>query len=133
MELKPGDFFDATVKSIASFGAFVTLPGGENGLVHISEISEAYVTDIHQVLKEGQSVRVKLLRVDENGRISLSIKQANKPAREKSAPVKAAGSRKPQKAQPATFEDKLKQFMADSDSKMAGLRQYEHRSRTRRR
>ena len=76
MEFTPGAILDGTVRSIASFGAFVDLPEGKTGLVHISEVASSYVTDIRQHLTEGQAVRVKLLSTDERGRMSLSIKQA---------------------------------------------------------
>ena len=76
MEFTPGTIVEGTVKSIASFGAFIALPDGKNGLVHISEVSQHYVNDIRQHLTEGQTVRVKVLNTDERGRLSLSIKQA---------------------------------------------------------
>ena len=76
MEFTPGTIYDGTVKSIASFGAFIDLPVGRTGLVQISEVAPTSVTDIRQHLTEGQNVRVKLLHTDERGRMSLSIKQA---------------------------------------------------------
>lgn len=152
MEFTPGSVIDGTVRSIASFGAFIDLPDGKSGLVHISEVASSYVTDIRQHLTEGQSVRVKLLHTDERGRMSLSIKQAEAPsaaaARTAAARPGAAGpsaprpvrqesfrpqSFRPQKAEPESFEEKLKQFMADSNSKISGVRQYEHRTRSRKR
>ncbi len=146
MEYTPGTVLDGTVKSIAAFGAFINLPEGKTGLVHISEVASTYVTDIRQHLTEGQSVRVKILNTDERGRMSLSIKQAQTPA--SAAPRKPAGesparrsnprpqsfpSFQPVKTEPESFEEKLKQFMADSNSKISGVRQYEHRTRNRKR
>lgn len=144
MEFTPGTVLDGTVKSIAAFGAFINLPEGKTGLVHISEVASTYVTDIRQHLTEGQTVRVKILNTDERGRMSLSIKQAQTPA--PAEPRKPAGetqlrrgnnprpqSFQPVRTEPESFEDKLKQFMADSNSKISGVRQYEHRTRSRKR
>lgn len=141
MEFTPGTIVEGTVKSIASFGAFITLPDGKNGLVHISEISQTYVNDIRQHLTEGQTVKVKVLNTDDRGRLSLSIKQAEL-RRERPRPEprprfteqRSADAFQPAvPAAPSSFEDKLKQFMADSNSKISGVRQYEHRTRSRKR
>ena len=131
MELTPGAILDGTVRSIAAFGAFISLPEGQNGLVHISEVASRYVSDINEHLKVGQAVRVKVLSVDPNGRARLSIKQA-----EERKPVRPAAQQPPQQPQqklPESFEDKLKQFMAASNAKISGVRQYEHRTRSRKR
>lgn len=141
MDYTPGVVLEGAVRSIANFGAFIDLPEGKTGLVHISEIAPSYVTDIRQHLTEGQTVRVKVLSTDERGRLSLSIKQAA----ERPAPVRERSEKRPSrrparvqsfqpvKSEPESFEDKLKQFMADSNSKISGVRQYEHRTRSRKR
>ncbi|MBQ9932580.1 MAG: S1 RNA-binding domain-containing protein, partial [Ruminiclostridium sp.] len=64
---------------ITKFGAFVSLPGGRSGLVHISEIAHSYVADVKDFLTEGQEVKVKVVSIDEAGRINLSIKKATPP------------------------------------------------------
>ena len=75
MELTVGAIVEGKVKSITNFGAFVSLPEGKTGMVHISEVANAYVSDIRQHLTEGQDVKVKITDVDaENKRISLSIR-----------------------------------------------------------
>ena len=75
MQLKVGEIVEGTVKSLTKFGAFITLPDGSTGMVHISEIAHAYVNDIREHLTEGQDVKVKITDVDaENKRISLSIR-----------------------------------------------------------
>ncbi len=140
MDFTPGIILEGTVRSIAAFGAFINLPEVKTGLVHISEVSSAYVTDIRQHLTEGQSVRVKVLNTDDRGRLSLSIKQAeDRPVG--AAPVRRSPEARPVRPQsfqsvrtePESFEDKLKQFMADSNSKISGVRQYEHKTRSRKR
>ncbi len=141
MEVSPGSILDGSVKSITNFGAFVTLPENKLGLVHISEIASTYVADVRQHLTEGQQVRVKVLNVDPNGRISLSIKQAepkaeakpDRPARPVQRRPALAERPAPIRTEPETFEEKLKHFMADSNSKISGVRQYEHRTRSRKR
>ena len=118
-----GALLEGKVKSITKFGAFISLPENRTGMVHISEVANTYVSDIHDHLQEGQEVRVKVIAIDPTGKISLSVKRAQ-------APSLAA---KPQPKAPLTFEEKLKQFMSDSDSKISGCRQYEHKTKSRRR
>ena len=124
MEFGVGSVLEGKVSGLTKFGAFVSLPEGRSGLVHISEISYTYVNDVKDHLQEGQTVKVKVIGIDEGGRINLSIKKAQDPpprpeggARQSSRPVGFTGVRK--QAEPTTFEDKLKQFMASSDSKLS--------------
>lgn len=148
MEFGVGSILEGKVTGITKFGAFVSLPGGRSGLVHISEIAYSYVNDISEYLSEGQTVQVKVIGIDANGRINLSIKQtAPPPPRPErrpgprphrgegdSRPPKSGGGRrppvfepKPQPKGPASFEDQLKQFMAASDSKLSELHMNEKR------
>lgn len=76
MPIKVGDICEGTITGITNFGAFVALPEGKSGMVHISEVANAYVKDINEHLKDKQSVKVKVISIDEKGKISLSIKQA---------------------------------------------------------
>ena len=79
MEISVGAILEGTIKSITKFGAFVSLPGGRSGLVHISEIAHSYVANVSDFLSEGQAVKVKVVSIDEAGRINLSIKKATPP------------------------------------------------------
>lgn len=79
MEVSVGAILEGNIKSITKFGAFVSLPGGRSGLVHISEIAHSYVADVKDHLTEGQTVKVKVVSIDEAGRINLSIKKATPP------------------------------------------------------
>ncbi len=79
MEIRVGSILEGNVKSITNFGAFVSLPGGRSGLVHISEIAHSYVNSVSDHLQEGQQVNVKVVGIDEIGRINLSIKKAQDP------------------------------------------------------
>ena len=162
MELTVGAVVEGKVKSITNFGAFISLPENKTGMVHISEVANAYVSDIRQHLTEGQDVKVVVIGT-ENGKINLSIKRLEPkpqreggrpafrggntaPRREGGAPQNREGSRPQQQrapmppAAPKTadqlFEEKLKAFMTESDSKLSGIKQYaDHRgsSRPRRR
>lgn len=129
--LTVGEVVEGKVTGIANFGAFVSLPEGKSGLVHISEIANTYVSNVKDHVSEGQTVKVKVIGINETGKINLSIKQAEAaPAqrREASPPVRrpAAESRQAPPAPPAepSFEDKLKHFMQDSDSRISGSRLY---------
>ena len=138
MEFGVGSVLEGKVTGITKFGAFVSLPEGKSGLVHISEIAYSYVNDVKDHLKEGQEVKVKVIGIDENGRINLSIKKAMDPPPRPAGqgrPMSRPGGHngggfrgKPAPAEPASFEDRLKQFMAASDSKLSELRQSERRS-----
>ena len=166
MELTVGTVLEGKVKSITNFGAFVALPENKTGMVHISEVANAYVSDIRQHLTEGQDVKVVVIGT-ENGKINLSIKRLEpKPAFENQGrpngsrrvhqerpgnsprrdfrgddnKPESTGSR-PQRApvQPAApktadqlFEEKLKAFMSESDSKLSSIRA-DHRTKSRRR
>ena len=143
MELTVGAVLEGKVKSITKFGAFVALPENQTGMVHISEITHAYVNDIREHLTEGQDVKVMVIGM-ENGKINLSIRRTQAaPARPQSSDRGARPERndsRPQRPRPAqqpagpqSFDDMLKAFMADSDSKISGLKQYDRKTKTRRR
>jgi S1 RNA binding domain protein len=120
-----GQIVQGTVTGITHFGAFVALPNGKTGLVHISEVADAYVRDIKDYLKENDVVRVKVLSMDDRGKIALSIRQADPRPRE-AGPAGARGPRgggAPRgRRPPGTFEDKLKQFLKDSEDRLSDLR-----------
>ena len=152
MELTVGAILDGKVKTITNFGAFVALPENKTGMVHISEVANAYVSDIRQHLTEGQEVKVMVIST-ENGKINLSIKRLEaKPQRENSsngfrreATPRHEGNQgnfnRPQRVPtpppaPKTadqlFEEKLKAFMSESDTKLSSIRA-DHRTKSRRR
>ena len=153
MELTVGAILEGKVKSITNFGAFIALPENKTGLVHISEVANAYVSDIRQHLTEGQDVKVVVIGM-ENGKVNLSIKRLQpKPQRENAPFRENREHREPREnresrpapraaapvapAAPKTadqlFEEKLKAFMQESDAKIASSRQYADRNRGRRR
>ncbi len=143
MELTVGAILEGKVKSITKFGAFIALPENQTGMVHISEITHAYVNDINEHLTVGQEVKVMVIGLD-NGKINLSIRrtlprpQQERPPRPQGTRPQQERPQRPRPAQPAekqpqSFDDMLKQFMADSDSKISGLKQYDRKTKTRRR
>ena len=71
---------EGKVTGITKFGAFVTMPDGKSGLVHISEIANTFVNDVHDYVQEGQTVKVRVLSIADDGKINLSIKKAEEPA-----------------------------------------------------
>lgn len=70
-----GEILEGKVTGLTNFGAFISLPGNLTGMVHISEVSQSYVSDIHEHLKENQTVKVKVIDITPEGKISLSIKK----------------------------------------------------------
>ena len=147
MEFGVGSIFDGKVTGITKFGAFVALPDGRSGLVHISEIAYSYVNEVSDHLQEGQQVRVKVIGIDQANRINLSIKQAEprpqRPARQTGGDHRSGnrphtGGQRPMgfvrqaPKEPTDFEDRLKQFMQSSDSKLSELRYMEKKGGNRR-
>ena len=152
MELQVGMILEGRVVSITKFGAFVELEPGRSGLVHISEVSYTFVNDIHDVLTEGQTVKVKVIGIDPNGRISLSVKKTLPPPPRNPAPARSPAPRRSGPApsgtggpsgggytpaprnfhpaaptpapEPVDFEDRLKRFMKSSDAKMSDLNRH---------
>ncbi len=139
-EISVGSIMDGKVTGITKFGAFVALPGGRSGLVHISEISYSYVNEVSDHLREGQEVKVKVIGIDQSNRINLSIKQVEPPPQR--APRQSGGGRsgggrpmgfvRQAPREPTDFEDRLKQFMQSSDSKLSELRYIEKKGGNRR-
>lgn len=109
MPIEVGSIVEGKVTGITNFGAFVELDGGETGLVHISEVADTYVKDVNNFLKMDQRVRVKVISVDNNGKIGLSIKELEK-----------AAHRSQQSK--ASFEDKLAKFLKDSEDRQTDLK-----------
>lgn len=131
MVLEVGTIVDGVVTGLTNFGAFVSLPDNKSGMVHISEVSTEYVKDIKDHLSENQQVKVKILAIGDDGRISLSIRRANEA-------TKTADTRKPQRSsrqqnvwqgqqtkntgEAMSFEDMMAKFKQDSEEKMSALK-----------
>ena len=118
---------------ITNFGAFVELPEGKTGLIHISEVADVYVNDVHDFLRERDTVKVKVLTVDDRGKIGLSIKALQDkpavPAQPSAAPARPPRPPRDMRRTAASrqigspsFEDKLSRFLKDSDERLTDLR-----------
>lgn len=132
MQVEVGAILDGKITGITNFGAFVQLPGGETGMVHISEVSTSYIENIKDHLTEGQEVRVKVITVNENGKIALSVKQAlpdyQKPQRK---PANKDRQRKPNvwqgqktesEPQARSFEEMMADFKKSSEDRMSDIK-----------
>ena len=128
--LEIGAVLDGKVTGLTNFGAFVSFPDGSSGMVHISEVSTSFVKDIKDHLKEGQEVKVKVMSISDEGKVSLSIKKV---LEETEAPKKQFASKNKRPAnvwqgQPAkqqenmSFEDMMARFKQVSDEKMTDLK-----------
>lgn len=134
MSVEVGKVLEGKVVSIVPFGAFVSLPGGETGLVHISEVASSYVQNVSEYLSENQTVKVKVISIDEKGKISLSIKKAvseGKKTRKSSFGERPKGPIRPadidwqssySQSSDMSFEDKMSKFKSDSDERMQALK-----------
>ena len=135
MELKIGDILEGKITTITSFGVFVDIGDGKSGMVHISEVARNYVSDIKEHVKVNDVVKVKVLNIGEDGKISLSIKRAlppekksdESPRRERrSAPAKptidSTYTWTPKKSEPASFEEMMSRFKQASDEKFSDLK-----------
>lgn len=139
MQIEVGMVLSGKVTGITSFGAFVELPEGKSGLIHISEIATEFVENVSDHLKKGQVVKVKVIGND-NGKISLSIKQLKKDEAadksNKSKEKKKKRASQPRSTQPPeefefirknnsnemSFDDMLQKFKHDSDEKFQDLK-----------
>ena len=119
-----GAIYTGKVTGITKYGCFVSFDENKSGMVHISEVSNTYVNEINEVITVGQEVKVKVLKVDESGRINLSIKKAEprpqRPRREEA--VHYTPKRKIVNASEMTFEDKMKMFMTDSQDRLTDVK-----------
>ncbi len=117
MSISVGTIMEGVVSGITNFGAFVELPGGVTGLVHISEVADTYVKDVRDFVKEKDHIKVKVINVGDNGKIGLSIKQVdpnydkNRRGRHHSRPRSAV-----------SFEDKLARFLKESNERLQDLK-----------
>ncbi|WLR55082.1 S1 domain-containing RNA-binding protein [Mesobacillus subterraneus] len=135
MSIEVGSKLQGKVTGITNFGAFVELPGGSTGLVHISEVADNYVKDINDHLKVGDQVEVKVINVEKDGKIGLSIKKAvdrpERPARPERSESRPYSQRPPRgggrghdnrNARPENFESKMAKFLKDSEDRLSTLK-----------
>ena len=137
MSIEVGSKVTGKVTGITNFGAFVELPGGSTGLVHISEVADNYVKDINEHLKVGDEVEVKVMNVEADGKIGLSIRKAKPQPERPERPERSERPDRPQRPrhnnnrsndrfndrQPKeNFEQKMARFLKDSDERLTTLK-----------
>ena len=127
MAAEVGSVVKGKVVRVMPFGAFVQMEDGSMGLVHISEVAVNYVSDINEHLKVGDSVRVMIVKIEDDGKVSLSIKRAVR--EEKKSEPKPKERIRPadidwgkKSDENLSFEDKLSKFKMISDENMADLK-----------
>ena len=123
MAIEVGSVLNGTVSGITKFGAFIDLGDKQTGLVHISEVADSFVKDIRQHLNEQDKVKVKVISIDDNGKISLSIKQAN--VKKKSVKPAEIEWKTEKKAAPANFEDIMSRFLKDSEERQQDFKKHQ--------
>jgi S1 RNA binding domain protein len=130
-----GSIVEGTIVKLADYGAIVRLAGGKMGLVHISEVTDAYVRDVREYFRENDRISVKVLKLNDKGRYELSTKQAEAPLpvqRPEREPQKPKPERVPDtfkwearaKPQPQNFEERLSHYMKDSEERLHDIKRH---------
>ncbi|OZS78929.1 RNA-binding protein S1 [Tetzosporium hominis] len=130
MSIEVGSKVEGKVTGITNFGAFVELPGGKTGLVHISEVADNYVKDINDHLKVGDMVEVKVMNVEADGKIGLSIRKAKPQAERPERPERPQRPRnnnfrsndRDRTPPKENFESKMSRFLKDSEERLSTLK-----------
>ena len=133
MQFKEGEIVEGKITGVTSFGVFADIGGGTSGMVHISEISRTFVNDINDFVKVGDTAKMKIISIGEDGKIALSIRKAlpEEPAvkkERKPRPPRVAS--KPdssfvweaEKTAPSSFEEMMSKFKQRSDEKISDLK-----------
>ncbi|WP_062107756.1 S1 domain-containing RNA-binding protein [Bacillus niameyensis] len=123
MSIEVGSKLQGKVTGITHFGAFVELPGGSTGLVHISEVADNYVKDINEHLTVGDEVLVKVLNVEKDGKIGLSIRKAkDQPPKQSHSNHRHSNNNRMNERTKESFESKMNRFLKDSEDRLASLK-----------
>ena len=128
MQLEVGAVLEGKVTGITKFGAFVELPNGKTGMVHISEVAPTYVKEIRDYVTENQTVKVKVLNIGEDGKISLSMKKAVEQPRPGARPRAVSPGRpgnfewQSSKSDSGSFEDMMSRFKQTSEERMCDIK-----------
>lgn len=118
-----GDIFEGKITTILKYGCFVSFNENNSGMVHISEVSSDFISDINEIYKLGDTVMVKIIKIDENNRINLSIKRAMpRKERPQKQDFHYTPKKKPQNQEDLNFEDKLKMFMTNSQERLTDVK-----------
>ena len=141
MVLTVGQIVEGKITGITNFGVFVDLGEGKSGMVHISEVARSYVNDINDFVKINDTVKMKVLNIGDDGKISLSIKRALEPEKSEGRQRRDGRSIQsqpkpdnsftwtPKKSEPASFEEMMSRFKQTSDEKFSDLKRKNSDSR----
>ncbi len=145
MPINVGEIVEGKITGITNFGLFLDLGDSKSGMVHISEVSRTFISDINELFKVNDTVKAKILNISEDGKISLSIKRASDPEKSQERPRKERRTYEqpkpdgsytwtPKKSEPASFEEMMNRFKQASDEKFSDLkRKNPENGRTKRR
>lgn len=128
MQAKVGEIIEGKVTGITKFGVFVDVGDNQTGMVHISEVARTFVNEIRDFVKEGDTVKVKVLSIGEDGKVSLSMKRAEeerpRPRRGRAEPPKPDSSFvwSAPKQEGTSFEEMMNKFKQQSDEKFSDLK-----------
>ena len=130
MQLNVGEIIEGKITGITNFGVFLDIGDGKSGMVHISELSNTYITDINESFKIGDTVKAKILNISDEGKIALSIKKAHDPPKKQFKEKRSYNQSKPdgsytwtpKKNEPTSFEEMMNQFKQSSDEKFSDLK-----------
>ena len=136
MQLTVGEIIEGRITAVKEYGVFVDLGEGKSGMVHISEIAKSYVNDINEFVKVGDSVKMMVTNISDEGKISLSIKRAEKqtesakperkgrraPSDRPSSTIDSSFVYSPQKETASSFEEMMNKFKQTSDEKFSDLK-----------
>ena len=120
-----GQVVSGTVTNVANFGAFVMLEDNQEGLIHISEIANEFISDIHKYIKTGDKVKVKVLARNNKKKLELSLKKAQTDSAEENTDTEVKEKKeKPivKKPRNPNFEDKLNVFLKRSEERQIDIR-----------
>ncbi len=117
MSVKAGQIYEGIVTAIKNFGVFVKIEGEGEGLVHISKITNGYVKDVSEYLNIGQKVKVKVLKIEDGGKMDLSIKDAGEIIKKKDS-----SQPKEKEDKQSDFEQKMSKFLKESQQKSSDLK-----------
>lgn len=124
MQLEVGAILEGKVTGITKFGAFVELPGGKTGMVHISEVAPTFVKEIRDYVQPNQVVKVKILNISDDGKISLSMKKADPANERRSSRPDSRYEWTPRRNDNLSFEEMMTKFKQSSDEKLSDLKKY---------
>ncbi|MDO4742437.1 MAG: S1 RNA-binding domain-containing protein [bacterium] len=130
MQLSIGEILEGKVTGITNYGVFVDIGENKNGMVHISEVSQNFISSIQDYVKVNDVVKVKVINITEDGKVSLSMKRAAQPqaeehrVREPKKPREQSGNFGffEKKSRPETFEDMMAKFKQTSEEKFSELK-----------